>query len=199
MEEIHRSPAAVIWRTVVGNLENNVYVVQCTSTGAAALVDAAAEPEMLRSVVAEFEPSLILTTHGHADHVGAVSALRAPDLRFAIHPADRFMVDEAADVDLEPGLLPVGDLALEVIHTPGHTPGSVCFAVDGVVLTGDTLFPGGPGATRFAYSDFDQIIESIEQKLFTLPPTTAFHPGHGAPSTLGAERPSLPDWKQRRW
>lgn len=199
MEEIERSPDAIIWRTVVGALENNVYIVQCATTGSAVLIDAAAEPDTLSSVVDDFGPSLILTTHGHADHVGAVGDLRSADLLFALHPADGMMVAQSVDVDLAPGIIKVGALDLQVIHTPGHTPGSVCFYVDGVLFTGDTLFPGGPGATRFAYSDFDVIIESIETRLFTLPIETPFYPGHGASSSLATEISALDEWKQRRW
>jgi glyoxylase-like metal-dependent hydrolase (beta-lactamase superfamily II) len=86
-----------------------------------------------------------------------------------------------------------------ILHTPGHTPGSVCVLLEGVVLTGDTLFPGGPGATHFSHGSFPTIIGSIEEHLFTLPDDTIVFPGHGEGTTIGAERPQLPDWIERGW
>jgi glyoxylase-like metal-dependent hydrolase (beta-lactamase superfamily II) len=90
---------------------------------------------------------------------------------------------------------------LRAFKTPGHTPGSICFVVEGspVVLTGDTLFPGGPGNTKFEGGSFDTIIQSIDSKLFTLPPETIVMPGHGADTTIGNERPSLQEWIDRGW
>jgi glyoxylase-like metal-dependent hydrolase (beta-lactamase superfamily II) len=85
------------------------------------------------------------------------------------------------------------------VHTPGHTPGSVCLVLEGVVLTGDTLFPGGPGATRFGHSSFVTIIESLERELFTLADDTVVLPGHGDPTTIGIERPQLASWIERGW
>jgi glyoxylase-like metal-dependent hydrolase (beta-lactamase superfamily II) len=87
----------------------------------------------------------------------------------------------------------------QILHTPGHTPGSICIALEGVVITGDTLFPGGPGATRFDHSSFDTIIESISTKLFTLPDNTVVLPGHGDATTIGTERPQLLTWIDRGW
>jgi glyoxylase-like metal-dependent hydrolase (beta-lactamase superfamily II) len=116
-----------------------------------------------------------------------------------IHPADLPLADKAFDVELMEGTSAIGETTLEIIHTPGHTPGSICILLDGVVLTGDTLFPGGPGATRFDHSDFDTIIGSISTKLFTLDDGTVVLPGHGASTTIGVERPQLPEWIQRGW
>ena len=95
----------------------------------------------------------------------------------------------------------VGRLRLRTIHTPGHTPGSMCFLLEGapVLFSGDTLFPGGPGATKFPGGDFEAIIESIDRKLFTLDPTTEVLPGHGDPTTIGNERPHLQEWIDRGW
>ncbi|MGY1604423.1 MBL fold metallo-hydrolase [Geodermatophilus sp. SYSU D00815] len=95
--------------------------------------------------------------------------------------------------------LRVGRLAVEVLHTPGHTPGSLCLRLDDDLLTGDTLFPGGPGLTGWPLSDFDTILRSIEDRLFTLPADVRVHPGHGPSTTVGRERPSLEEWRRRRW
>jgi glyoxylase-like metal-dependent hydrolase (beta-lactamase superfamily II) len=199
VERILSTKKAALWRSVVGPLANNVYVVECLTTGASVVVDAAAEPDVLVEELAPFKPSAILTTHGHGDHIGAVGRLQQEGMTFALHPADQFMVAIEADRSLTEGPFVCGDLDIEVLATPGHTPGSVCFAVDGILITGDTLFPGGPGATRFPYSDFDQIIESIRTKLFVLDPATPFFPGHGESSTIATEAPSLAEWIARRW
>jgi glyoxylase-like metal-dependent hydrolase (beta-lactamase superfamily II) len=123
-----------------------------------------------------------------------------------LHPDDRFLWDEVypvtPDATLTDGqVLTIGDVELHVIHTPGHTPGSCCFHAPalGVVFTGDTLFPGGPGATRHDYSDFDTIIESVRSRLFTLPADTVVLPGHGDSTVIAAESPHLQEWVDRRW
>jgi glyoxylase-like metal-dependent hydrolase (beta-lactamase superfamily II) len=90
---------------------------------------------------------------------------------------------------------------MHTLLTPGHTPGSMCFLIEGspVLFSGDTLFPGGPGATSFEGGDFPTIIRSIEQRLFTLPPDTLVLPGHGDTTTIGTERPHLQEWIDRGW
>ena len=106
---------------------------------------------------------------------------------------DQILEDDAVVV--------VGRLRLRTIHTPGHTPGSMCFLVEGspVLFSGDTLFPGGPGNTTFPGGDFPTIIESVTSRLFTLPSETRVLPGHGAPTTIGTERPHLQEWIDRGW
>lgn len=97
--------------------------------------------------------------------------------------------------------LGVAGVELEVRHTPGHTPGSCCLVAEtlGCVFSGDTLFDGGPGATRWPYSDFDRIIDSITDRLLSLPDDTAVHTGHGPSTSIGAERPARADWIARGW
>lgn len=191
----------VVHRLVVGPLDNNCFVVQCRATSAAVIIDASAEAAALQDAVDGMSVTAILTTHGHADHVGAAQDLRsALAVPVLMHPADAFLTGWHPDEELWDGTSrDVGSLRIEVVHTPGHTPGSVCFEVDGHVFTGDTLFPGGPGATRFPYSDFDLIMESLDTRLFSRPDLTPFHPGHGASSTIGDERPEVEIWRQRRW
>ncbi len=98
-------------------------------------------------------------------------------------------------------VIAVGRLRLHTILTPGHTPGSMCFRVEGspVLFSGDTLFPGGPGATGFPGGDFERIIESLDRRLFPLPVDTLVLPGHGDDTTIGAERPHLDEWIERGW
>ncbi len=164
------------------------------------IVDAADDPESIVALAEGTEVERILTTHGHWDHHQSVPAVPTRlGVPAGIHPADVALADKPFDFDLTEGSFAIGTTTATVLHTPGHTPGSVCILLDGVVLTGDTLFPGGPGATRFDHSDFSTIIASIETKLFTLDDGTVVLPGHGASTTIGVERPQLPEWIDRGW
>ena len=186
---------------VAGDLENNVYLIGCQTTGKAVIVDAASEGAEIVSASADFAVQSILTTHGHFDHIGAVDYVSETlGIPFRMHAADTTVAGRSPDHAFTDGdTISVGDLDIQVLATPGHTPGSSCFLVESLLFTGDTLFPGGPGATRFPYADFDEIIHSIETCLFTLDDSTPFFPGHGASSTIGSERGSLAEWKERRW
>ncbi|NIT98614.1 MAG: MBL fold metallo-hydrolase, partial [Actinobacteria bacterium] len=157
---------------MVGSLENNVYIV--SSEGQAVIIDAAAEPERILEATERFHVTAILTTHGHHDHVGAAARVaRTLDVPFRLHPADVAIAGMDPDTPLSDGeVIRIGTVTLTAVHTPGHTPGSTCFVSDGVVFSGDTLFPGGPGATRFPYSDFDTIMRSLDEHLFTLDDAT---------------------------
>ena len=148
----------------------------------------------------------IVCTHGHWDHVNRALALRATvDAPVALHPADRMLWHELhaspPDLDLTADdLLLIGGLELKVLHTPGHTPGSVClYDQAGTLFSGDTLFEGGPGATAIRFGDFEVIIGSISEQLLVLPGETAVHTGHGPSTTIGAEAPHLPAWIRRGW
>ncbi len=196
----HQGPDAFVRKLCVGRYENNVYVVACTATRKAVIIDAAAEPERIAAASSDVEPVAILTTHGHFDHMGAARATAERfGIPFRLHPADADRSGVEPDEPIEEGALTVGDLTIEVVHTPGHTPGSVTFLTPGVAFTGDTLFPGGPGATRGPGSSFDQIIAGIESRLFALPGDTLVMPGHGLDTTAAAETPSLDEWKRRGW
>lgn len=189
----------LVGKIVAGQLDNNVFLVACARTNDAVIVDAAAEPERILELAAGTNVTAILTTHGHWDHVGAAAHV-ASALNVPIHigAADAAMAKLAETSALEAGTLPVGDVELEVIPSPGHTPGSHCFRVGHLIFTGDTLFPGGPGATGSPAS-FKQIMETLDTKLFTAPDETVILPGHGADTTIGQERPSVEEWRQRGW
>ena len=145
----------------------------------------------------------IVCTHGHNDHINAAAALaEATGAPILLHPADRMLWDHIyperpPDAELHDGqVLTVGTVFLEVLHTPGHSPGGVSLhdAAGGVVFSGDTLFEGGPGATGRSFSDFGTIIESIRTRLLVLPGTTVVHTGHGPSTTIATEAPHIDEW-----
>ena len=186
---------------VVGPFENNVFVVRDKGCGEALLIDAANEHELLIEVSRATGVRRVLTTHGHWDHIQAVTAVRDAGIEVGIAEADAAMLPSYDFTIPDDDVITVGTLRLRSIHTPGHTPGSTCFLLEGhpVLLSGDTLFPGGAGNTLTEGASFDQIIESIDRRLFTLAPETLVLPGHGIDTTIGAERPSLDAWIERGW
>jgi glyoxylase-like metal-dependent hydrolase (beta-lactamase superfamily II) len=187
----------------VGEMENNVYLVVCPITRDALLIDASDEADRLLEEAGRrrVHMRMILLTHGHPDHWGALGPLRDTwGVPVGVHLDDADMVPLTPNFALTDGqLIEVGTVALRVLHTPGHTPGSICLLGDGVLFSGDTLFPGGPGATKPPLGDFPAIMRSLREKLFTLPDSTAVLPGHGKPTTIGQERPSLDEWEARGW
>jgi glyoxylase-like metal-dependent hydrolase (beta-lactamase superfamily II) len=192
-----------IHRVVVGELDNNVFVVRCRETGDAVLIDAANEHERLLDLCTRLGVRRVLETHGHWDHIGAVPAMREAGYEVAVTSADAPMLkDVGYDVFLDDTeVIEVGRLRLHAIHNPGHTPGSISFKVAHapVLFSGDTLFPGGPGATGFPGGDFPAIIRSLDERLFVLPADTIVMPGHGVDTTIGNERPHLQEWVERGW
>jgi glyoxylase-like metal-dependent hydrolase (beta-lactamase superfamily II) len=202
MTQIWSDAKAEIHMVVVGPMDNNVYVVRCRETGDAVLVDAANEHERLLEMCEQLGVRRVLETHGHWDHIQAVPAVRDAGYRVAITAADAEMLPSYDDVLEDESVIEVGRLRLHTIHTPGHTAGSMCFRLEGapVVLTGDTLFPGGPGATGYPGGDFPAIIRSIEDRLLSpLPADTLVLPGHGNSTTIGTEAPHLQEWIDRGW
>jgi glyoxylase-like metal-dependent hydrolase (beta-lactamase superfamily II) len=187
-------------KVCVGAWETNAYVIACTMTGASVIVDAAADAERLVAAAAGTDPVALLTTHGHFDHVGAARSVADRfGIPFQLHADDADVFNVPPDEPLLPGVVSVGALELKVLHTPGHTPGSVVVTLDGIVMSGDTLFPGGPGATSGPGADFDTIMTSLETVVFALPDETIVMPGHGLDTTIGAERPSVAAWRSRGW
>ena len=193
---------AEIHKLVVGPIDNNVFVLRCRETGEAVLLDAANEHERLLDLCRSLGVRRVLETHGHWDHIQAVPAVRDAGYEVGVTAQDASMLP-SYDFVLEDGVvIPVGRLKLRTIFTPGHTPGSMCFKLEGapVLFSGDTLFPGGPGNTSFAGGDFPTIIRSIEDRLFSpLGPETIVLPGHGAETTIGEESPHLQEWIDRGW
>ncbi len=201
--ELHWSGTdAEVHKTVVGPVDNNVFVVRCKATGDAVLIDAANEHDRLLELCRDLGVRSVIETHGHWDHIQAVPALRDAGYAVGVTAADAGMLPSYDSVIGDDEVLTVGRLRLRTIATPGHTPGSICFRLEGTPLlfSGDTLFPGGPGATKFPGSSFPAIIRSIEDRLFsTLAPETIVLPGHGQDTTIGAESPHLQEWADRGW
>jgi glyoxylase-like metal-dependent hydrolase (beta-lactamase superfamily II) len=193
---------AEITKVVVGPMDNNVFVVRCRQSGEAVLLDAANEHEKLLELCKRLNVRKVLETHGHWDHIQAVPAVRDAGYEVGVTRADAAMLPSYDFVLEDDSVIEVGRLRLHTTLTPGHTPGSMCFRLEGspVLLAGDTLFPGGPGNTSFEGGDFDTIIRSIDDRLFSkLPDDTIVMPGHGDDTTIGAERPHLQEWVDRGW
>ena len=189
----------VVRKLQIGPMDNNVYVLECPSTHESIVVDASQDAGAIAEAAEGTTVRMILMTHGDADHVDALADLQQQlDVPVLAHPGDRYPV--TIDRALEDGeTVSFGDCTGTVLHTPGHTPGSICFQVGRHLIAGDTLFPGGPGNTSGDTERFTQIITALGDKLFTLPDDVAVYPGHGDDTTIGAEKPHLEEWKERGW
>jgi glyoxylase-like metal-dependent hydrolase (beta-lactamase superfamily II) len=202
LEKIWSDAAAEVHQIVVGPMDNNVYILRCRRTGDAMLIDAANEHEVLLEICQQLGVRSVVETHGHWDHIQAVPAVRDAGYSVAVTSADAGMLPSYDLILDDDETLSVGDLRITTLATPGHTPGSICFAVEdtNLLFTGDTLFPGGPGNTSFEGGDFATIIESIDRRIFAeFSPDTLVLPGHGDSTTVGNESPHLAEWADRGW
>jgi glyoxylase-like metal-dependent hydrolase (beta-lactamase superfamily II) len=201
-------PEASIIKASVGPMDNNAYLVTCAKTGDSLLIDAANDAGILLELIKANAPKLdlIVTSHQHHDHVQALPAVaKATGAPTAAHRLDADALPVSPDRILADGdTITIGDLTFDVIHLRGHTPGSVALALkssDGVthLFTGDCLFPGGVGKT-WQPGDFETLLGDVTSKVFDVyDDNTVVYPGHGDDTTLGAERPSLSEWRERGW
>ena len=186
---------------------NNCYLLRCPSTGETLLVDAAGDAPLLLDLVGDGSLMGVVETHSHWDHVQALADVVAVSgAPVMAHAADAGELPVPADRLLADGdTVQVGQAALRVVHLRGHTPGSVALVYEGDperphLFSGDSLFPGGVGNTDKDPARFATLLADVEVKLFdALPDETWVYPGHGADTTLGAERPSLSEWRARGW
>ncbi len=199
-------PGLVITKVAVGPMDNNAYLLRCTATGELALIDAAAEPETLLALIGDVPLATIITTHQHWDHWGALPEVeQATSAQTVAHPEDAGELPVPVTRPVRHGdTVSVGNASLSVIHLRGHTPGSIALCYDDPagphLFTGDSLFPGGPGNTQQDPARFGQLMTDLEERVFAeLPDGTWVYPGHGKDTTLGAERPHLPEWRARGW
>ena len=198
-------PGLSVTKLAVGPMDNNAYLLRSLRTGEALLIDAAAEPDRLIELIGDTPVVRIVTTHKHADHWQALAEVQAATgAAVAAHPIDAEEIPVTVTEPVEHGdTVRAGDVELTVIHLRGHTPGSIALRYDAAaephLFTGDSLFPGGPGKTTSA-ADFTSLMNDLEQRVFDqLPDPTWVYPGHGNDTTLGAERPHIPEWRARGW
>ena len=178
-----------IERLELGPWGTNAYIIICLETRDSVLIDAPAEASTIIKRLKDTNPKYILLTHSHFDHIGALVELRSKlTVPLAAHAADSSRLPSPPEVLLDDGnTLSVGKIKLQVLHTPGHTPGSVCFRMSKYLISGDTIFPGGPGKSG-SPDNLKQIIKSITDKIMVLPDDTAIYPGHGEATTLNKEK-----------
>lgn len=199
MSHHYESDDLIVRKIEVGGMENNVYLLECPETHDALLIDGCFEPDKIIEGCDGATVVAIVQTHGHMDHVQALPELKERlGVPVMAHPGEDYPIpidQELADGDT----IAFGAREAAVFHTPGHTPGGVCLLVGKHLISGDTLFPGGPGNTWGNKDAFAQIIDSVSSKLFVLPDDTAVYPGHGKDTTIGTEKPHLQEWEDRGW
>ena len=178
-----------IEKLTLGPYGTNAYVVVCRKTGKSLAVDAPARATEIIAALDGTRPEYILLTHDHFDHTGVIVSLRSRlRVPLATHETSSYQLRTPPEMLLKDGdTVFLGKLRIDALHTPGHTPGSLCFKCGKYLLSGDTIFPGGPGHTD-SPDDFRQIIESIKRKILTLPEDTLILPGHGEGTTVGQSR-----------
>lgn len=173
----------------LGPFGTNCYILSCLQTGKSVLVDTPAEGDKILSLLKGSDPQYIIITHDHMDHLGAFNEVKfGLDVPVAVHPDDAKKLPSKPEVLLKDGdIISFGKIDLRVLHTPGHTPGSICLLAGKYLISGDTIFPGGPGKTG-SPADLKQLIESLTEKIFVLPDDTHIFPGHGESTLLGKEK-----------
>lgn len=204
--DVRELPGLTITKLSVGPMDNNAYLLRCARTGEQLLIDAANEAPRLREVIGDAGLSTVVTTHQHMDHwVALEEVVATTGARSLVHRDDADGLPLPSESLDDGDRVSFGGCELEVIHIVGHTPGSIALLYrdpEGTphLWTGDSLFPGGVGNTDQDPVRFASLIDDVEQKLFgQLPDETWFYPGHGKDSTLGAERPSVAEWRARGW
>jgi glyoxylase-like metal-dependent hydrolase (beta-lactamase superfamily II) len=187
-----------IERYELGPFGTNSYIITCLKTSASIVVDAPGDAPKVLGQLQQTNPKYILMTHNHMDHTGALSELKsALNVPIAAHPADADRLPLTPDMLLADGDgVTCGNIHFTVMHTPGHTPGSLCFYTEGYLISGDTLFPDGPGKTG-SPTDFKQIVESLKNKIFSLPEDTQVFPGHGNHTAIGKEKQAFEAFSAR--
>ncbi len=199
-----------VTKLAVGPMDNNAYLLRCSQTGDGVLIDAANEADRLIALIAGTPVRAIVTTHRHWDHWQALAEVQAATGAAVIaHIDDADELPVPVTTRVHGGdTIAVGATSITAIHLRGHTPGSMalCYDAGGTLagsphlFTGDSLFPGGPGNTEGDPARFNQLMDDLEERVFgVLPDATWVYPGHGKDTTLGAERPLLPDWRARGW
>lgn len=173
----------------LGPFGTNSYILICGKTGDSVIVDAPGDSGKVLKQLEGTDPKYILMTHGHMDHVGALADLKSTlKVTLAVHSADAGGLPIKPEQLLKDGdMINFGEIRLKVLHTPGHTPGGLCFLTDRYLISGDTIFPGGPGNTG-SPAAFKQILETLKHKIFVLPDETELYPGHGDSTILKKEK-----------
>jgi len=206
----HGPTTVTVTKLSVGPMDNNCYVLTDVDAGTGLVIDAANDAERIIAVIGDVRITAIVTTHGHQDHWQALAEVaRATDATVVHHRADAARIPITAGRTVDHGdTVTFGAARVDVRHTPGHTDGSICLVLPGTtssatpaathLFTGDTLFPGGPGRTQDG-TQFDLIMRSLRERLFTLPDDTWVYPGHGDDTMLGRERGQLDQWQARGW